>query len=74
MISLDAATVLLQEKVVFTNQPVDIRTGQNVLTGVGMRMESESRQLQVDSQVRGHIAPRDGNSTGKPELLPESSR
>ena len=55
-----AATVLLEEKVVLTDQPVEIEMGPNRLTGIGMRMDSQSRQLQVDSRVRGHIAPRDG--------------
>ena len=69
-----AATVLLEEKVVLTDQPVDIEMGPNTLSGVGMRLDSQTRQLQVDSRVRGHIAPRDGTPTGHPEKSPESSR
>ena len=70
----DAATVLLQEKVVLTDRPVDIRMGPNSLTGVGMRLDSESRQLRLDSQVKGRIAPRGespGSNAGK---APESVR
>lgn len=63
----EEATVLLEEKLVLTDQPVDIRMGSNTLSGVGMRMDSQSRQLQVNSQVRGHVAPRDANPTGNPE-------
>jgi lipopolysaccharide export system protein LptC len=62
----EAATVLLEEKVVLTDQPVDIRMGANTLTGVGMRLDSETRQLQVDSSVRGRIAPADGSPAGEP--------
>jgi lipopolysaccharide export system protein LptC len=70
----DAATVLLQEKVVLTDRPVDIQMGPNTLAGIGMRLDSQSRQLQVDSRVKGYIAPRDGNPAGKPVQPPESSR
>lgn len=69
-----AATVLIEEKVVVTDQPVAITMGPNRLNGVGMRLDSQTRQLQVDSQVRGHIAPRDGSPAGTPEQLPQSSR
>jgi lipopolysaccharide export system protein LptC len=57
-----------------TDQPVDIRMGPNTLSGVGMRLDSQTRQLQVDSRVRGHIAPRDGAPTGHSEKSLESSR
>lgn len=74
----DAATVLVQEKVVLTDRPVDIRMGPNTLAGVGMRLDSKTRQLQVDSRVKGHIAPRDGAPrNGNPAdhaEPPESSR
>ena len=69
-----AATVLLEEKVVVTDQPVHIQMGPNTLEGVGMRLDSQTRQLQVDSQVRGHIAPREGDPIGNPEQSPESHR
>ena len=55
-----AATILLDEKVIVTDQPVEIDMGPNRLTGVGMRMDSQTRRLQVDSRVKGFIAPRDG--------------
>jgi lipopolysaccharide export system protein LptC len=74
LVLTEQATVLLEEKVVQTDQPVDIHMGPNRLTGVGMRLDSQSRQLQVDSQVRGHIAPREGNPNGDPAQSPESSR
>jgi len=70
----EQATVLLDEKVVLTDRPVDIQMGPNRLTGVGMQLDSQSRQLQVDSQVRGQIAPRDGNPNGNPAQSPENSR
>ena len=70
-----AATVLLDEKVVLTDQPVRIEMGPNTLTGIGMRLDSQTRQLQVDSRVRGHLAPREGASTGRvPEATSGSDR
>jgi lipopolysaccharide export system protein LptC len=69
----EAATVLLEEKVVVTDQPVDIRMGPNTLTGIGMRLDSETRQLQLDSQVRGQIAPAAGNRAGDPQQSPQSA-
>lgn len=70
-----AATVLLDEKVVFTDQPVRIEMGPNILTGIGMRLDSQTRQLQVDSRVRGHLAPRDGAPIGRvPEVSSGSDR
>jgi lipopolysaccharide export system protein LptC len=68
------ATVLLEEKVVITDQPVDIRMGPNRLAGVGMRLDSQSRQLQVDSRVKGYIAPREGSPNGKSAQPSETSR
>ncbi len=74
LVLTEQATVLLEEKVVLTDQPVDIRMGPNRLTGVGMRLDSQSRQLQVDSRVKGHIAPREGIPNGNPAQSPETSR
>ncbi|MGE0312055.1 MAG: LPS export ABC transporter periplasmic protein LptC [Lautropia sp.] len=54
----DRATVLLEERVVVTDRPVDIEIGNDRLAGTGMRLESESRRLQLESAVRGTIAPR----------------
>jgi lipopolysaccharide export system protein LptC len=66
------ATVLLEEKVVWTDAPVRIEMGGDVLTGIGMRLDSQTRQLQVDSRVKGHIAPRERTEgSGQP---PASSR
>ena len=70
----EAATVLLEDKVVVTDRPVDIKMGLDTLKGVGMRLDSQTRQLQVDSRVRGHIAPRGGDPIGNPEQSPESNR
>jgi lipopolysaccharide export system protein LptC len=70
----EAATVLIEEKVVLTDQPVAITMGPNRLNGVGMRLDSQSRQLQVDSQVRGHIAPPDASPGGASEQSPQRSR
>jgi LPS export ABC transporter protein LptC len=67
-----AATVLLDEKVVWTDQPVRVEIGNDLLTGVGMRLDSQTRQLQVDSRVKGHIAPRERTEgSGQP---PATSR
>lgn len=74
LVLTEQATVLLEEKVVLTDQPVDIRMGPNRLTGVGMRLDSQSRQLQVDSRVKGHIAPREGIPNGNPAQSSETSR
>jgi len=70
----EQATVLLEEKVVLTDQPVDIRMGLDRLAGVGMRLDSQLRQLQVDSRVKGHIAPREGTPNGNPAQSSETSR
>ena len=70
----EAATVLLEEKVVVTDQPVDIRMGPNTLAGTGMRLDSETRQLQVDSRVKGRIEPAERNAAGSPQQSPQSSR
>lgn len=53
----DAATVLIEEKVIHTDRPVEIEMGSNRLSGVGMKLDSESRQLRLDSQVKGRLAP-----------------
>lgn len=53
----DAATVLLDDKIVQTDRPVEIDLGPNRLDGVGMRLDGQTRQLQVDSRVRGTLAP-----------------
>lgn len=74
LVLTEQATVLLEEKIVLTDQPVDIHMGPNRLAGVGMRLDSESRQLQVDSQVRGQIAPREGIPNGNPAQSPVQSR
>ncbi|NLD56172.1 MAG: LPS export ABC transporter periplasmic protein LptC [Burkholderiaceae bacterium] len=67
-----AATVLFEEKVVWSDAPVRIEMGGDVLTGIGMRLDSQTRQLQVDSRVRGLIAPRERTEgSGQP---PASSR
>ncbi len=66
------ATVLFDEKVVWSDAPVRIEMGGDVLTGIGMRLDSQTRQLQVDSRVRGLIAPRERTEgSGQP---PASSR
>ncbi len=56
--STDRATVLLEERVVTTDRPVEIEIGPDRLAGTGMRLESESRRLEIDAAVRGTIAPR----------------
>lgn len=53
----DQATVLLDDKIVRTDRPVEIDLGPNRLDGVGMRLDGQTRQLQVDSRVRGTLAP-----------------
>lgn len=55
------ATVLLDEKVIVTDQPVDIELGSSRLKGTGMRLDSQSRRLDVDANVRGQLAPRSTN-------------
>ncbi len=58
----DQATVLLDEKIIETDRPVEIELGPNRLNGTGMRLDSQSRQLRVDSRVRGTLAPETGAS------------
>ena len=53
----DQATVFIDDKVIQTDRPVEIDLGPNRLTGTGMRLDGETRQLQVDSRVRGTLAP-----------------
>jgi lipopolysaccharide export system protein LptC len=53
----DQATVLLDEKIIETDRPVEIELGPNRLTGTGMRLDGQTRQLRVDSRVRGMLAP-----------------
>ncbi len=66
------ATVLFEEKVVWSDAPVRVELGDDLLTGIGMRLDSQTRQLQVDSRVRGLIAPRERTEgSGQP---PASSR
>lgn len=52
------ATVLLDERIVTSGEPVEIEIGADRLSGTGMRLESESRRLEVESAVRATIAPR----------------
>lgn len=58
MASTTRATVQLDERIVTTDQPVEIEIGADRLTGTGMRLESEARRLLIESAVRGTIAPR----------------
>ena len=51
------ATVYIDDKVVVTDQAVQIDLGPNHLDGVGMRLDGQTRELQVDSRVRGTLAP-----------------
>lgn len=53
----DEARVYLEEKVIQTDRPVEIELGPHRLEGVGMRLDGQTRQLQVDSRVRGALAP-----------------
>jgi lipopolysaccharide export system protein LptC len=53
----DQATVLLDEKIIETDRPVEIELGPNRLNGTGMRLDGQTRQLRVDSRVRGMLAP-----------------
>ncbi|MET0506769.1 MAG: LPS export ABC transporter periplasmic protein LptC [Burkholderiaceae bacterium] len=58
----DQATVLFDEKIIETDRPVEIELGPNRLNGTGMRLDGQSRQLRVDSRVRGTLAPETGAS------------
>ena len=53
----DQAMVYLDDNIIQTDRPVEIDLGPNRLDGVGMRLEGKTRQLQVDSRVRGTLAP-----------------
>lgn len=53
----DQALVHLDDKIVETGRPVEIDLGPNRLDGVGMRLDGQTRQLQLDSRVRGTLAP-----------------
>ena len=52
------ATVLLEQRVVTTDQAVDIDIGGDRLAGTGMRLDSDARRLEIDSAVRGTVMPR----------------
>ena len=53
----DQATVYINEKVIQTARPVQIDLGPNRLDGTGMRLDGQTRELRVDSRVRGTLAP-----------------
>ncbi len=56
----DQAKVFINDKVIETDRPVEIDLGPNRLDGTGMRLDGQTRQLQVDSRVRGTLAPEVG--------------
>ncbi len=45
----------LKNKILRTDQPVDITAGDNRLQGVGMEIREQSRQLELHQRVRGHF-------------------
>lgn len=49
----DHATVQIPEKIVRTDARVEMTMGDDRLEGVGMQLDSDGRQLQLDSRVRG---------------------
>ena len=63
-VTTDAATVLINDRIVLTSRPVDIVHGPNRLSGVGMQLDSQSRRLTLDSRVSGTISP-DAPVTGR---------
>ncbi len=60
----DAATVLIDDKIVQTDRPVQIELGPHKLDGTGMMLDGQTRQLRVDSLVRGVLAP--GSDPSRP--------
>lgn len=56
----DAATVLINDRIIQTDRPVEIELGLNRLDGTGMTLDGQTRQLRVDSLVRGTLAPGTG--------------
>lgn len=56
----DAATVLIDDRIIQTDRPVEIELGPNRLDGTGMTLDGQTRQLRVDSLVRGTLAPGSG--------------
>jgi lipopolysaccharide export system protein LptC len=56
----DAATVLIDDRIIQTDRPVEIELGANRLDGTGMTLDGQTRQLRVDSLVRGTLAPGSG--------------
>lgn len=57
VVTTSAATVLINDQIVLTDQPVNIAHGANRLAGTGMQLNSQTRQLTLDSRVNGLIAP-----------------
>lgn len=50
--------VLPDEDVMKTHLPVEIKSGGNLLNGVGMVANQATRELHLAHQVRGHLAAR----------------
>ena len=55
IVTTEAATVIVDSKQVTSRETVDIRHGANRLTGTGMFLDSQSRQLTLDSRVKSSI-------------------
>lgn len=53
--------VLPDDDVMKTHLPVEIQSGSNRLTGVGMVANQASREFHLANRVRGYLAPRPGS-------------
>jgi lipopolysaccharide export system protein LptC len=58
----DYALVLADQDIVRTDRPVRIMQGANLLSGVGMELNNEARQLRLDSNVRTVWQQRPGSA------------
>lgn len=66
-VNTQAVTIDLVDKIIHTDQPVDVQAGDNRLNGVGLEIREQSRQLDLHARVRGHFpAPVRRSSTPKP--------
>lgn len=54
-VDTQAVTVDLVSKIIRTDQPVEMMAGDNRLSGVGLEIREQSRQLDFQSRVQGHF-------------------
>lgn len=54
-VTMPNATIDLSNKIVRTEEQVEMVAGENTLSGVGMEIREQSHQLKLQSRVKGHF-------------------